>query len=347
MKSNHKYFFSRKVIAYLLVALSWCNQSNAFELGVGTHFHTYEKNADYYLSLIKEYGFTSFRDDYSWSKVERYKNKYSIYGNLLATDNAFERARKYGLNGLMVLDYGNKLYDGGGYPISQEAVNAFANYAAWSAARFKGKIKYFEVWNEWSNATSMSRFKNSIPSEKAYFNLVKTTALAIKKVNPEAIILAGSFNPISDPQKPRKPTQTDWFLSLVSLGILNYIDGISIHPYSYKNSQLWLRTPEGNISQVDVFQSTVKEKTGKILPIYITEIGLTNYTGEGGVSEEYAGEFVKKYMSLVKSRKYIKGVWWYDLIDDGENPSINENRFGIFDRSLAPKKSALYFLQNK
>ncbi|HHQ4314589.1 TPA: cellulase family glycosylhydrolase, partial [Serratia fonticola] len=158
------------------------------------------------------------RDDYAWSKVERDKKEYSVYGNLTKTDHAFYNAHKYGLDGVLILDYGNKLYDGGGYPISEEGIAAFANYAAWTAARFKGKVKYFEVWNEWTNATSMGKFKKSIPPAEAYFNLVKATSQAIKKVNPSAIILAGSLNPISDPEKPRKVTQTDWFLLLVNMG---------------------------------------------------------------------------------------------------------------------------------
>ncbi|CDL15204.1 hypothetical protein [Klebsiella pneumoniae IS46] len=38
----------------------------------------------------------------------------------------------------------------------------------------------------------------------------------------------------------------------------------------------------------------------------------------------------KNYIKLASERSYIKGVWWYDLKDDGTNKSFNEHNFGIF-----------------
>jgi hypothetical protein len=61
-------------------------------------------------------------------------------------------------------------------------------------------------------------------SAESYFNLVKQASLAIKKIT-DAIILAGGFNPLNN-------SQTPWVEHLLELGILNYIDGFSIHPYS-------------------------------------------------------------------------------------------------------------------
>ncbi|MCP6014344.1 hypothetical protein NL362_27715, partial [Klebsiella pneumoniae] len=89
-----------------------------------------------------------------------------------------------------------------------------------------------EIWNEWTIATGMVKYRNQVPSANVYYNLVKKTSEVIKRNDPNAIILAGSINPLDLRARYIDVNDWKWFEQLVNLGILNYIDGVSLHTYS-------------------------------------------------------------------------------------------------------------------
>lgn len=311
------------------------------EIGVGTHLERYKNDSAVYLELLHQYGFTSFRDDYTWSKVERTKNIYQVGKNLQQVDFAFMNSEKYNLSGVLILAYGNANYGFGNYPTSDEAIKGFVNYASWTAQRFKGKVKYYEIWNEWTYGTGMPKFRNEIPSAENYYKLVKATSIAIKKIDPNAIILAGSFNPLNERSKLIGMSDSQWFNILLDKGIMKYIDGVSIHTYSFSNRNKALRSAEGNISFLDRFHQKYLDEYGVDIKFYITEYGVPIYDGPGGSNEISATKTISKYISEVKKREYIKGIWFYDLIDDGPDKSNKEHNFGMFNQEMQPKSSAL------
>lgn len=57
------------------------------------------------------------------------------------------------------------------------------------------KAIHFEIWNEWSRNKEN---KYNIFSAEEYVELVKAVSKKIKAVNPEANIIAGSFNIIGN-----------------------------------------------------------------------------------------------------------------------------------------------------
>ena len=91
----------------------------------------------------------------------------------------------------MCLCYGNGLYDEaaakvygavGCPPIhNNEQKMAWKNYVYAVVEHFKGRITYYEIWNE-PNASSFN--KNATPEQ--YGNIVKVARDAVKKANPNA-----------------------------------------------------------------------------------------------------------------------------------------------------------------
>ncbi|HCD3263807.1 TPA: hypothetical protein NBN18_005571, partial [Klebsiella pneumoniae] len=146
-----------KKIIFLIIALTvtFSNKGLSFERGVCAHFDSYSEDPVVYLKALKQIGASSIRVDYQWNKIERTKGKYVVSRPLEKTDAAINQSSLYGLNNLLILDYGNSLYDNGGYPTTRDGINAFANYTKWVVKKNKGKIKYYEVWNEWKNGTGM------------------------------------------------------------------------------------------------------------------------------------------------------------------------------------------------
>ncbi|WP_138100216.1 hypothetical protein [Klebsiella quasipneumoniae] len=82
---------------------------------------------------------------------------------------------------LLILNYGNKYYTPKGYPSDDEETEAFANYVDWVSKRYAGKVKYYEIWNEWLQGTGMQN--KVLPSDNPiiYTNLVKKVICKLKK----------------------------------------------------------------------------------------------------------------------------------------------------------------------
>ena len=310
--------------------------------GVSIHANKYNKSADDILSLIEESGFNSVRQDLTWNDIESVKGKYEIPEKLKVKDLIIQNSMKYNISPLVILNYGNKNYNNGGYPTSDNDIKAFANYSKWVATRYKGKVHYYEIWNEWTVGTGM-KGKGEIPSEDVYLKLVKETSEAIRSIDPEAKLLAGSINPLSPTGRRLEISDTVWFKQLISKGILKYIDGISVHPYSFLNADKSLRNPEYNLEKIENFYKSISSDNNKNIPIYITEVGVPTHTGQGGVNQSEAADFVVKYSLLARTKNYIKGVWWYDLRDDGTDDSNQEHNFGFYNNNFQPKQAALAF----
>jgi len=79
------------------------------------------------------------------------------------------------------------------------------------------------------------------------------------------------------------------------------------------------------------------------IPIYVTELGWPTHVGRYGVSEDESAWFLARYLILAASRQYVKGVFWYCLMDQGTDPGNKEHRFGILDRSQQAKPAAREF----
>lgn len=336
----------RKALILLLYCFAFF-YTNAFAgeqiIGIGIHANKYDLKKEQLLQLIDKSGFNSFRQDLTWDSVEIAKGVYEIPPKLKLADEIIRGAKKYNISPLVILDYGNKNYNKGGYPANEQDIVAFANYAKWVATNYKGQVKYYEIWNEWTVGTGM-KGKGDIPPPQIYFELVKRTSQAIKSVDPSAIILAGSFNPLSPTGRRLSISDSDWFIELINEGILNYIDGISIHPYSFLNANKKLRNPEYNINKIEQFYNKIKVQNIKNIPFYITEIGIPTHDGQGGVDPVEAADYVVKYSLLAKSKSYIKGVWWYDLSNDGNDKYNQEHNFGFYDFEFNPKPAAKAFV---
>ncbi|HBR4429704.1 TPA: family 1 glycosylhydrolase, partial [Klebsiella pneumoniae] len=253
----------------LFITLFFFYQKNVFslEIGVSTHIDSYSKEPDYYINLVKEIGVTSIRNDYWWSQLEGEKKKFIVSSKLKKSTQLFNNLYDNNLSGLLVLGYGNKLYNNGDYPRTEKDIDDFLDYISWVVIRFKGKVKYYEIWNEWYQGTSMEPFSKNKPTDKQYLNLIKKVRDRIKDLDPAAIVLAGGFNPFD-------VKQNKWFSGLIDKGFLKYVDGVAIHPYSYYRGSKF-KSAYLNISEIDKFYNFYKNK-GIDFQIYITEIGVPN-----------------------------------------------------------------------
>lgn len=159
-----------------------------------------------------------------WARTEKQKGVYDFAWFDDIVDNLLRR----GLQPWVCLCYGNGIYNDdaakvfgavGCPPIkSEEEKLAWSNYVSALTARYRGKIAWYEVWNEpdgkwcWKHG----------PNGTEYGELIKATAAAVKSGDPEAKIIGGSTC-LRD---------LAWLNDVLATGAGEVMDALTYHAYS-------------------------------------------------------------------------------------------------------------------
>ncbi|AUU07080.1 hypothetical protein B1209_08295 [Raoultella planticola] len=314
--------------------------------GVGIHPLTHELTDENFFDILLKYNITSFRTDYPWSRVEKKKGVYQDADSRI--DSIVNAAVNKKIEPMLILDYGNILYDPKtddnprSKPNSIASRDAFIKYSGWVASHFRLKVNMYEVWNEWIQTDGRKGLNHfsvfNDDSAKIFSDLVLRSCIEIKNNNPKAKVIAGGIDPFD------KKSEI-WMMKVVSTGIMKCLDGISLHPYYYPN--------DSNISSdpvmdklVEVHKMLVKANEGNEVDLYVTEIGvpLVKYAK---YSDSDISEYIHNLYSKASGYSFIKGIWWYDLIDDGKNKNEIQQNFGLLNNDGAPKKIMDEFLNLK
>jgi hypothetical protein len=175
----------------------------------------------------------------------------------------------------------------------------------------------WEIWNE-----PNIEFWSPKPDVGRYSVLALATAKAIRAADPEATIIG--------PASSEFPW--DFLEAFFQSGILEYLDGVSVHPYR-KN-----RLPETAAADFQRLRALVDHcapaaRKGRI-PIISGEWGYSTYTK--GVSPETQAAFAV--------RQQLHNLWsgiplsiWYDWMNDGSDPTEKEQNWGTVMPDLKPK----------
>ena len=168
-----------------------------------------------------------------------------------------------------------------------------------------------------------------------YVRLLTKTYAALKAIDPAITVIAGAVGGCDNA----------WLNMMMADGALNFMDGISVHPYNFWNGVDG--TPEKVIAWLEQLESDLKRytPTGSEVPIYVTEIGWPNDTGPTGTPVKLTGDYIGRLFLLARSKPFIKGIWWYDFQDDGTNLTLAEQNYGLVLRDLTPKPP-YYHLQD-
>lgn len=326
----YKYIF---FIIFQLFIISTPATAKGLIYGIGGHPEGFNGTDNEYVNLLKKYNMQSLRTDYLWAEVENNKNIFNPPN--AKTESVINRAYQNSISSLLILGYGNKLY-GTGKPITAEQLLAFKKYVSWTVRHFKGRHYIYEIWNEWSHHSNGNVEPVGYRSAVEYVALVRQASLVIRSIDPTATVIAGGFNPIDG-------AESGWGLQLIKLGVLKYVDGISIHPYAYSSKHL--AEPDFNLQFVSHFYKRATQISNKMdIDFYITEIGYPTYNGGANFSQYDVECYVSEYFNKISKMPYIKGVWWYDLKDDGDDKKNKEHNFGILDSKLNKKAVANFFL---
>lgn len=284
----------------------------------------YECKDEQLVKLIKDAGIGWVRQVIRWDLIEPTKGRFEWAG----LDAAIKMLRKNGIN-----IYGLFLWKKWIDPTTAkpEALSAWANFVQKVVQRYKGDIKYWEVWNE----PDYDGFWNP-PDARNYVRLLQVTYTSAKKVDPECKIISGGLMGWG-PKSPYFP----FIDELYKQGAKGYFDILAIHPHTMpddpQKDDMLKRKIEDAITRIAFHRDSKRS-------IWITEIGwpsnrLLDPESKRGVTPQQQAEYLKKAMDISLSYKQIEKIFWYGFRDVGTDPSESEHHYGLVSFDLKPKPS--------
>jgi hypothetical protein len=277
--------------------------------GVNIHFTRAEPGE---LEALGPSGNRFIRMDFAWGGIERKKGEYDFS----AFDRLVEDMGRLGVRCLFIFDYGNRLYDGGMAPSSDEGRAAFARYAAEGAKRYAGKGIIWEIWNE----PNLAQFWKPKPNAEDYCKLSLAVIEAVRGADPKAYIVG--------PGSSGFPWE--FLETMGKAGVIGKLDGVSVHPYRQQAPEM----AEADYTRLRVLID--RHAGGKRLPILSGEWGYS--MGWGGMSEEKQANYLPRQRLLNLACEVPVSIW-YDWRDDGLDPKEPEHHFGTVFRDFKPKAS--------
>lgn len=294
---------------------------DGFTVGAGTHLAGGRRDIVRSLDSLQAAGVMSIRDDATWALVEQKKGELKIPAHW---DVLVDEAGRRGIEVLWILDYGNRFYDGDAKPFSDEGRAAFARYAAFVVAHFKGRVSRYEIWNEWEHTTG----KTKPGTPEAYAALVRATAPAIKRADPSVEVIVGAVG--------AEGIRGGYLQRIIELGVLDHAGALSVHPYVHCR-RLWHSKPQAWADWMRSLHVDLARWAGSPVDFYITEMGWPSNKGACGISEEAQAEYLAEMFELGRSMPFVKGIWWYDFQNDGPDRKEREHNFGLVDERFEPK----------
>ena len=295
-----------------------------FIVGVCTHFSQGKGLLAANLSLIRQAGAASIRDELGWRGIEKEKGVLKVPEEW---DTFVRRAASSGIQPMLILDYGNPFYDKGDKPVSDEALEGFARYSEFIVRHFKGVVRHYEVWNEYDikiGGTSPGSAEN-------YTKLLEKVYPRIKKIDPSIIVYGGAMTPTG--------VNNGWLEKMLAGGALRNMDVVSIHTYNYGRPGRE-RTPEAWAEWMQKVQDLIaKYNDGKQAALYVTEMGWPTQLDKRGTTPRQSADYLARMYLLSRTMPFMKGIWWYDFQDDGWRATYNEANFGMVRPDLTPKPS--------
>lgn len=320
--------FLRRFAGLALAVSLGCGSAMAedtpFILGISTHLMNYDRPAKKPLTLAADAGFNAVKDDVFWSTAEPTPNRLRItprWRSYLETASGLNMSR------LAILGYSTYFHDNK-KPRDPQIMQAWLKYTDYVSRQLGNRVDYYEIWNEWDLEAPADR-----QLSLDYVKLVQETAPVIRKntrnsTGKPAKILAGAVTPDG--------IRFGFADHLIESGALDLVDGLSIHPYAHCSANDG-NTPEAWVRWMREYEQQIRSKAGRDVPLYLTEMAWPSHQGPCGKSEVTQALYMARIFFLARTIPNFKGMWWYDLYNDGPNRYDQEHNFGILNEDLSPK----------
>lgn len=327
------------------------------EFGYGIQAHLWDGDLEPVVSAVLNLGFNWVKQQVEWRVMEPENGNYQ-WGN---TDRIVNGLTANGLKPMLSVVKSPEWARPSTTDFNVEGPpgdpQEFAEFLAAMAARYKGRVKAYEVWNEqnlhyeWGNE----------PLDPArYMTLLKLAYAAIKTADPEAVVISGALTPTGAPP----PWAIDDFQYLEAMyqnGLKEACDAVGAHPSGYNmppdaDWQAWsqpglvFQGPVNNRHHSWSFKATMEGYRNIMLKyddggktIWATEFGWAS-SALPSANYEYAADNSLEQQAAYTVRAYQMGKAWgwvgvmflWNLNFKVVAPGSEQAQWGIVDQFWNP-----------
>ncbi len=260
-----------------------------------------------------------------WARTEKQKGVYDFEWIDSIVDNLIAR----GLVPWVCLCYGNALYNEeakihfgavGCAPIhNKEQKQGWANYVSAFAEHFKGRVEYYEVWNEPDGDWCWKSGANG----REYGEFVVATSKALKKADKNAKVIGGSVC----------KREISFLNEAFRAGMAKHIDAITFHEYT---------ADESSVSEkVNTLHGLVRCYTKKNIEIIQGESGSQSRSGGNGAlktgawtprkqAKQQLRHAIADFLAEVKFSSYFTTVDMIEALHGVEGQRESYQDYGYF-----------------
>ncbi len=265
--------------------------------------------------LLREVNFEWAKGYVNWETVEPEAGQY----RWADPDNTVTAFESRGLNVLLRV-HGTPPWarpEGTFLSYPPQDVNDFGRFMEALAGRYRGRVAAYEIWNEPNLSYEWGYLA---PDPDKYAALLRAAYLAVKKADPDALVISGGLATTGDGSDTAMGDLV--FLErLYAAGAGGYFDALGSHPYAYGHAPDE-EDPWGlSLSRVSQQRQVMLSYGDESTPIWITELGwvlATSWDLEEhesiGVSElEQARYLVRAYQKVATEWPYVDAVFVFNL----------------------------------
>jgi hypothetical protein len=272
-------------------------------------------------------GFTMMRAGVEWHALERKPGAWTWE----KCDDLVERAGRHGIELQMILGGGNPNYADAAAQAAFAAAQARKDPLAWEewhhaaqddtawrryvvalVARYRGKVRWYELWNE-----PDLQWRSGIGE---YIRMLRSAGEELRAADPDAILMSGGFATVlSHPHRHRHPDFQERVLREAS-------DLFQVH--AHHEHGLFPGFQQAVDGELARMRKGMKEQR----PLFFNETAMHSTFGTEHVQ---ALALVKK-VAFARARGAI-GYTWYDLRNDGGDPANAEHNYGLVTRDFQAK----------
>lgn len=180
-------------------------------------------------AYVAETGAKWARLQSGWQRTEKVKGVY----NFDWLDRVVDNMIAIGVEPWLCLCYGNELYSEAAKSVfgavgippihTEEERQAWRNYVSATVRHFKGRVHYYEVWNE---PDGVWCWKHG-PNAKELAQFTKETAAACREADPDCEVIGLSLC-----------FDEEFTAEFAAAGGLEYVDGVTYHTYTV-DEEVW------------------------------------------------------------------------------------------------------------
>lgn len=212
--------------------------------------------------------------------------------------------------------------------------DTYGAFAGKVAARYGSQIANYEVWNEPNGVMFYAPV-----SASGYTEMLKAAYTAIKAVNPNAVVLAGSLGATTNVNGITVTPQR-FLAEMYAAGAAGFFDALSYHPYHYTLPfSAGAGTTDAPLDQVRMLYDLMVANGDGAKQIWATEYGTATTPGWGVTQAEQAA-LLRDFLTAWSKLSYTGPAFVYTSQDVQSGILNHEYNFGLFTSDGAPKLAA-------